>query len=104
MFSALLYLQYHSIKNRALLRCRRLKQPKYLVGGIVGAAYFYFYFFRYLLGLPGPRRRWAVDPSSDNLALYEALVAALLLAAVVRAWGLPHGLASLAFSHARVCF
>ena len=55
VISALLYLQYHSIRNRIVMRIKRLKQPKYLVGGIVGGLYFYWYFFRTLFG--APRRR-----------------------------------------------
>ena len=49
-----LYLQYHSIKNRIVMRIKRLKQPKYLLGGIVGGLYFYWYFFRTLFGTPAP--------------------------------------------------
>src|SRR5215471_7374960 len=48
MFSALFYLQYHSFRNRLVSRFRRLKQPKYLIGAIVGGLYFYWYFFRSL--------------------------------------------------------
>ena len=48
MISALLYLQYHTFRNRLVSRFKRLKQPKYLIGAIVGGLYFYFYFFRYL--------------------------------------------------------
>ena len=61
MISALLYLQYHSIRNRTVMRIKRLKQPKYLVGGIVGGLYFYWYFFRVLFAAPGrgqPSRCW----------------------------------------------
>jgi len=36
MIPALLYLQYHSIKNRIVRRIKRLKQPKYLLGAVVG--------------------------------------------------------------------
>ena len=36
MNSALLYLQYHTIKNRTVMRIKRLKQPKYLFGAVVG--------------------------------------------------------------------
>jgi ABC-type multidrug transport system ATPase subunit len=48
MIAALIYLQYHSVRNRLVSRFKRLKQPKYLIGAIVGGLYFYFYFFRYL--------------------------------------------------------
>ena len=46
MIAALFYLQYHSFRNRLVSRFKRLKQPKYLVGAIVGGLYFYWYFFR----------------------------------------------------------
>ena len=40
MFSALLYLQYHTVRNRLVSRIKRLKQPKYLIGAIVGGFVF----------------------------------------------------------------
>jgi len=104
MFSALIYLQFHSIKNRLVSRFKRLKQPKYLVGAIVGALYFYFYFFRYLFGLPGRRSTFSFGASPEEQALYEALGAALFLIAVLLAWVLPHERAALAFSEAEVAF
>ena len=48
MIPALFYLQYHSTRNRLVTRFKRLKQPKYLFGAIVGGLYVYFYFFHYL--------------------------------------------------------
>ena len=60
MIAALLYLQYHSFRNRLVSRFKRLKQPKYLVGAIVGGLYFYFYFFRYLFH--GIRRAAGGEP------------------------------------------
>ena len=104
MFAALIYLQFHSIRNRLFLRFKRLRQPKYLFGAIVGALYFYFYFFRYLFGLPGRRPALSFDATTDSLALYEALGAALFLIAVLLAWLLPHERAALAFSEAEVAF
>ena len=104
MISALLFLQYQSVKNRTLLRLRRLKQPKYLVGGIVGALYFYFYFFRYLFGLPGRRGGFSVGSSPGNPMLYESVGAAIFFIAVLLAWVLPHERAALAFTEAEVAF
>src|SRR6185312_2127554 len=46
MIGALFYLRLTSLRNLISSRLRRLKQPKYLVGAIVGAAYFYLMFFR----------------------------------------------------------
>ncbi len=104
MTGALLFLQYHSLKNRTLMRLRRLKQPKYLVGAIVGALYFYFYFFRYLFGLPNRRHGLAIVSHPGNSALFENIGAAMFLVAVVLAWVLPHGRAALAFTEAEVAF
>ncbi|HLH54311.1 MAG TPA: putative ABC exporter domain-containing protein [Verrucomicrobiae bacterium] len=106
MVGALFYLQYHSIANRLLMRLRRLRQPKYLLGGIVGALYFYFYFFRYLFGFSGGRRSGMamMSPSGTHLALYESIGAAIFLIAILLAWLLPHERAALAFSEAEVAF
>lgn len=106
MVSALLYLQYHSITNRLFFRFRRLKQPKYLFGGIVGALYFYIYFFRYLFSLPGSHRSGLAVGSSTpgNLALYESIGAAIFLIAILLAWVVPHERAALSFSEAEVAF
>jgi ABC-2 type transport system permease protein len=40
MLNALLYLRVMSVQNWLRSRLRRLRQPKYLVGAIVGCAYF----------------------------------------------------------------
>ena len=37
MFNALFYLWWNSLKNRTTMRFKRLNQPKYLIGFIVGA-------------------------------------------------------------------
>ena len=53
-------------------RFKRLKQPKYLIGAIVGGLYLYFYFFRYLFG--GIRRAAAaanLTVSPEHLQLFE---------------------------------
>ena len=104
MIAALLYLQYHSVKNRLLLRFKRLKQPKYLLGGIVGALYFYFYFFRYLFCGRGRAAAFGTAASPQDLALYESLGALILLVIVLVAWILPRQRAALAFTEAEVAF
>ena len=48
MNSALRYLLTRSLLNGLLVRLRRLRQPKYLLGALIGCAYFYFYFYRFL--------------------------------------------------------
>ncbi len=106
MFSALFYLQYHWTRNRLVLRLKRLKQPKYLVGAIVGALYFYWYFFRVLLmprGRPGAAPPGVSLP--DDPVFYESLAALVLLGVVLLfAWVFPRKRAALAFTEAEVAF
>jgi len=105
MISALAFLQYHSTKNRLLLRFKRLKQPKYLIGAVVGGLYFYWYFSRFLFAPRGRLERAGataglpVDP-----LLYESIGALVLLVLVLLAWLIPHKRAALAFTEAEVAF
>jgi ABC-2 type transport system permease protein len=46
MTGAFLYLTACSTKNRVLHRLRRLREPRYLIGAIVGALYLYFFIGR----------------------------------------------------------
>src|SRR6267154_1662265 len=104
MVWALIYLQFHSFKNRAVLRVKRLKQPKYLFGAIVGGLYFYFYFYRWMFVGHGRRSRAALVASPDNLALFESIGALILFAIILLAWLIPHQRAALAFTEAEVAF
>ncbi len=108
MIDALVFLQFNSWKNRTLQRFRRLKQPKYLIGAIFGAAYFYFYFFRFLLrpahggqpNAPGWTGQWAADLPW----LLETLGALALFTFVTLGWVLPQDRAALVFTEAEVAF
>lgn len=104
MLNALLFLQYWSTRNRLALRLRRLKQPKYLLGGIVGGLYFYFYFFRYLFGAGRSRPAMNLVTSSQDLLLFESFGALILFTLLVLAWLIPHKRAALAFTEAEVAF
>ena len=86
------------------MRIKRLKQPKYLVGGIVGGLYFYWYFFRMLFGTPGRGQAVTLLASPENLALYESLGALILLTILLLAWIIPHQRAALTFTEAEVAF
>ncbi len=105
MSGALFFYQYHSWLNRLLARFRRLRQPKYLFGAIVGGLYFYFYLFR---GFAGSRHArpaqmtLAVPPALSDLP--QTLASLCLLLTALLAWILPHSRAALAFSEAEVAF
>src|SRR5690348_7530241 len=106
MISALLYLQYHTVRNRLVSRFKRLKRPKYFIGAIVGGLYFYFYFFRYLFrgyatgGPPGANLAFP----GEYLQLIESFGALLLFVIILLAWIVPHERAALTFTEAEVAF
>ncbi len=104
MIAALFYLQFHSVKNRLLMRFKRLKQPKYLAGAIVGGLYFYFYFFRWMLGGGVSRGPAAVEAITLDSLLFESLGALVLFVIVLLAWVLPHKRTALVFTEAEVAF
>ena len=106
MISALVYLQSRLILNRLLMRFKRLRQPKYLVGAIVGALYFYWYFGHILFWRigksgsgPAGSGGWSIDPS-----LYESIGAIILAVIVVLRWIVPDQRAALVFTEAEVAF
>jgi len=96
---ALFYYQRHWWQNRLLTRVRRLRQPKYLMGAIVGGLYFYWYFIRNL----GRGGRVAFS-SPEHRDMVESIAALVLLGMVVLAWIWPHARAALAFTEAEVAF
>ena len=57
MLSATIYIMACTAKNRALRRIQRLREPRYLVGAVVGGAYLVFVLFGRFLGM---RRAGAV--------------------------------------------
>lgn len=98
---ALLYLRCTSARNMLVARVARLKQPKYLLGGIAGVAYVYLLFIR-------PSAHHAVGPlaASDpaTQAALTSIVALLLLIGFALCWILPRQRASLSFSDAEIAF
>lgn len=116
MLGALLYLRLTSLKNQIVSRAKRLRQPKYLLGALVGAAYFYFLFFRNFGGSAGTRgtKRAAATQAlaalptpeavAQTLPLLAALGALLLLCIVILAWVIPSNTPGLRFTEAETAF
>src|SRR4029077_14337922 len=105
MAHALLYLRGTSLAGRVKSRLRRLKQPKYLAGALVGAAYVYFSFVR---RAHGPYSGHGSSPSvpgfsREVFAFCPELAALALLVILVVNWATPRQ-ASLAFSEAEIAF
>lgn len=106
MIAALFYLQWHTVKNRLTMRVKRLKQPKYLFGALVGGFYFYWYFFRVLLGPRGHHYGNAAVPSASpaDRLFFESIGALVFFVVIVLTWVLPRKRAALAFTEAEVAF
>src|ERR1019366_8193273 len=105
MIGALVYLRLTSLQNLLQSRLRRLKQPKYLFGAIVGAAYFWFFVFRRMIVGPAGARRGAA-PKLQALPLMFIAVPIFVLGAkrVIEAWIAPDNKPGLAFTEAEVAF
>src|SRR5688572_24179056 len=117
MLRALLYLRFTSFKNWFLARGRRLRQPKYLIGALVGCAYFYFFFFRPLgesasRNVPAAASEEALRAMemahaalpADWLPATTALGALALLTFITFMWVIPAQRAALGFSEAEIAF
>ena len=117
MLSALLYLRLMSLRNWLVARGRRLRQPKYLIGAVVGCAYLYFFFFRGFGGSPGSRgKRAATAPALaamesanaslplDWLPVTTAFGTLMLLAFLALMWIVPTQRAALGFTEAEIAF
>ena len=103
MIRAFWFITLRSFKNRIMLRLRRLRQPRYLIGFIAGLAYFWFTGLKRILvmhnlqhGVLGAR-----IPTGDfvvDCAAFAALFPMLI------AWALPDQGGGLVFSEAEIQF
>jgi hypothetical protein len=102
MIAALIYLQFHSVKNRLVAGIKRLRRPNYLLGAIAFGIYFYFYLFVFLPR--GRMRDGAATALPTDQMFNEALGALILFGIVFLAWLIPRQRAALSFSEAEVAF
>lgn len=109
MLGALLYLRLTSLQNLVRTRVQRLRQPKYLVGAIVGIAYFWFFFFRHTVKAGGRHASPAALPHAsavipEYLPLATALGSLILFVVFFFMWLIPVGKAALGFTEAEIAF
>ena len=98
---ALLYLRLTSLRNALRNRLRRLRQPKYLVGALAGAAYFWFFFFRRSGGMVAAGPAFGMMFGNGGA---ELIAAAVLTLFIVLIWATPGDHPGLAFTEAEVAF
>jgi len=118
MLSASLYIVASSARNRFSKRLKRLKEPRYLLGAVVGIAYFYFAIFARTRGRTAAldaartrnaatRRRPGPDPAATVALLSAsgpALAGLAFLVMGIVAWVLPFDSGLLDFSEAETDF
>jgi ABC-2 type transport system permease protein len=97
--SALLYLRITTFKNIVVSRLKRLKQPKYMLGGIAGAAYVYAMFFR------RPRfNPTDIAIPGEVVTATLSMAAMALLGTALICWLWPRERSALKFSEAEIAF
>ena len=114
LLRALLYLRAMSVRNWLVARVRRMRQPKYLIGAIVGCSYFYFFFVH---SVAGSRPSMPLDPNTARALeiaraqlpiewqpATTALGALGLLVLLAFIWIVPTQRAALGFSEAEIAF
>jgi hypothetical protein len=107
MARALVYLRAMSLAGLIRSRLARLKQPKYLIGAIVGAAYVYLAFLRRTHGpryTGGPATAGPGVPfPAEAMPLIMEIAGLVVLIILLANWAIPRR-ASLAFSETEIAF
>ena len=101
MIGTFLTVAFLTLKNRIVQRVRRLKEPRYLIGAIAGAAYFWFLIFRRAAGAHNGRILLKTMSISPMVADVASVVVLLLM---ILAWALPGDSGGLEFSDAEIAF
>jgi ABC-2 type transport system permease protein len=105
VIGALFYLRVMSLRNAVIARFARLKQPKYLVGAIVGVGYFYWLFFgRGMFGRAPRAAGFAEVLPLERMPTVVAIVALPVTILAAFYWLWPRSRAALTFSEAEIAF
>lgn len=102
MNHALVFLVSRSFANAVAFRLKRLRQPKYLAGAVIGGLYFYFYFFRMVIGQGRTAGGGAAIPIGDIGVDFATL--ALFAVVIVFSWLWAGSRASLHFTEAEIAW
>ena len=101
---ALVYLRVTTLRNAVVSRFTRLKQPKYLIGAIVGVAYVYGVIIRGATANRPPGAPLAQPFPVEAVPTIASLGALLLMVFVALYWLWPRTRAALTFSEAEIAF
>src|ERR1700722_7965475 len=112
MLGALFYLRSVSLRNGITGSVKRLRQPRYLISALAGAAYFYLMIYRRIFmpvpgrhGLPGAPNGLVPTLTPGEVLLFaSALLFLYMLAQFAFAWFSPAAQPRLKFSEAEIAF
>ncbi|HEX9163058.1 MAG TPA: putative ABC exporter domain-containing protein [Thermoanaerobaculia bacterium] len=98
MTGAFALVAFQTFWNRLVARVRKLRQPRYLAGGIAAALYFWFVIFR------NAHRHGFSSSGGHVLPLQIELMSLVVLTIMILAWALPADTGGLDFTEAEVAF
>lgn len=104
VISALWFLQTRSFYNAARTRLLRLRQPRYLIGAVVGIGYLWMVFFRRFFATHSSMKAGGWNLSPETAGWIEAAAALGLALYVLAIWLFAGDRASLTFSEAEIAF
>jgi hypothetical protein len=102
VITAFLLVALQSFVNRIVSHIKRLRQPRYLIGAIAGAAYFYFVAFH--RGARHPKLNAPFFGTQGFFELRLDILSLAILALALVAWALPGDAGGLEFTEAEIAF
>ena len=106
MIGTFLTVAFLTLKNRTLQRLRRLREPRYLIGAIAGAAYFWFFIFRRSMAAhnSGSNPKLIIMKTLSVSPVVADCAAVILLLLMITAWALPADSGGLEFTETEIAF
>lgn len=98
MTSAAVFLVARNLKNRVVRSVMRLRQPRYIAGGLLAVMYFWMFFVKRTGG------RSMADGRISSAELLSMIVTGIALVIIIGAWALPGDAPGLVFSEAEIQF
>jgi ABC-2 type transport system permease protein len=92
-----------TLKNKILQRVKRLREPRYLIGAIAGAAYFWFMLFRRSASAHSVNQKLIMKTLAVSPVVADCASVVLLLL-MITAWALPADSGGLEFTEAEIAF
>ena len=103
MIGTFLTVAFLTLKNKIMQRLRRLREPRYLIGAIAGAAYFWFLFFRRSMAAHGSNGKLIMITTAASPVVAD-VVSVILLLLMITAWALPADSGGLDFTETEIAF